>query len=380
MGRKRRRILKWLSFAFALLIFVGAGQALLFKNMDHNQLRVEGFYMEEPDSLDVVFLGSSEVFADFSSAQAYDEFGFTSYPFVVNANPVTLWKYELKEAVDRQHPQLIVVETNGALYDAKRLYKEAYVRRMVDNMPDSENRRAMIRDMGKDEILSYQMPILKYHGNWENPKAMLKGAINTLAMYIRGNAFLKGVSTNTGSLRAKEVRNIKGDESEEPLDEQAEKALRDFMDYCRDEKIENVIFVRFPHCITDDEDSYTRFRRSNAAGRLIRSYGFDFINLDQYEDEIGLDPENDFYNNEHMNVYGMKKMTSWFGHYLAEHYEVTPRPQTEKSIRQWESSVLYTRAFCDYFEDVKEKNHSSDEEINESAEVMRRLKALLPEE
>ena len=115
MGRRRRRIFKWLSLLITVLALVGVIQCLFCGNMDHDRRRLQGFYLEEKDSLDIVFLGASEVFSDFSSAQAYAEYGFTSYPFAVRSNPVFLWKYELEEILKRQSPQLIVVETNGAL-------------------------------------------------------------------------------------------------------------------------------------------------------------------------------------------------------------------------------------------------------------------------
>ena len=377
MGRKSRRLFKWLSLAVAVLLLLQIGEKFCFRNMDHDQRRIEGFYMEPKDSLDVVFMGSSEIFADFSSAQAYEEFGFTSYPYAVNANPVTLWKYELQEVIERQHPQLIVVETNGALYDSKRLFREVSVRRITDNSPLNGNMKAMIRDYGHDSKFSYFFPFVKYHDNWKHPVSMIKCGLSTLSLYLRGNALLKGISTNTKKMTSDAFRDIKGDYQEEALNADAEAALRDFLDYCRDEKIDNVVFVRYPHCITMSDQDYYRFMRSNAAGAIIKSYGFDYIDLDQQEDAIGLNLAEDFYNSEHMNVYGMKKMTEWFGAYLMDNYHLIPRGQTEKNRVQWDKSVAYTEALYEYFDEIKPKTEEEGYEINETTQVMRKLKKIL---
>ncbi len=377
MGIKRCRAIWWLSLLAAVLILLLLGNRFCFRNMDHDQRRIEGFYMEPKDSLDVVFMGSSEIFSDFSSAQAYEEFGFTSYPYAVNANPVTLWKYELKEIIDRQHPQLVVVETNGALYNSKRLFREVSVRRISDNSPMTDNIKGMIREYGCDDWISYCFPFVKYHNNWEHPELMLKGGKNTASLYFRGSAYLKGISTNTKKLKADKTRDIRGDTQTEALNENAEEALRDFLEYCRDEKIDNIIFVRYPHCIITDDTDYSRFMRSNAAGEIIMSYGFDFINLDQQEEAMGLDLADDFYNSEHMNVHGMKKMTSWFGRYLMDHYHLVPRQQAEKNKTQWDQSVLYTNALYDYFDRIRTATEEYGLEINETAQVMQELKKML---
>ena len=377
MDRKKGRLLKWLSFAVAIVLIVYFGQRFLLRNMDYDQLRVEGFYMEEPDSLDVVFLGSSEVFRDYSAAQAYEEFGFTSYSYATNGNTVTLWKYALRDIIDRQHPKLIVVETNGALYDDDLLYKEVCLRRLVDNMPHSDVRNDMIRDLGGDELLSYYLPILKYHDNWEHPGKMYTGAENTLDLHMRGYSLFKGSSTNTSKMQPTAYLDVRGDRTVQPLGGKAEALLKDFLEYCRQEKLDNVVFVRFPHLVTQSEESYSRFARGNAAEQIIKEYGFDYINLDLYLDEMGVIPEDDFFNSEHMNVYGMKKMTSWYGRYLMDHYGITPKAQTDENVRRWQTCAAYTEAFYDYYDIVTKEDSKGGMEIGETKGIVLTLKSML---
>ena len=380
MGRRRRRIFKWLSFFVTLLLLVYIGQLFCFRYMNHDQRRIDGFYMEKKNSLDVVFLGASELFSDFSSAQAYDEFGFTSYPYAVRSNPITLWKYELQEIIDNQHPKLIVVETNGALYSSNIMLDPTTVHRIADNIPFSFNKISMIRDYGSDEKLSYFFPILKYYNNWEWPKSMVKGIRNKLLLYRQGTSFLKGIQMWTEDYTPKDLIDTGGDQSEKALDPVAEEALVDFLTYCHDNNIENIVFARYPHCITKEEDNYVRFERNNTAARIIKENGFDYIDLDSYKEDIGLDPKTDFYNGEHMNAYGMKKTTTWFGRYLVEQYHLEPKEQTKHNKEQWNMSARYMKAFYQYYDKLKEKYKNSKTEIYENAMVMKRLKKMLTEE
>lgn len=55
---------------------------LLFPVNDYDDsVRIRNFYLETPNSLDVVVMGSSEDYAGYSPVLAYEEYGFTSYPY-----------------------------------------------------------------------------------------------------------------------------------------------------------------------------------------------------------------------------------------------------------------------------------------------------------
>ena len=133
-----KRTVKIISLCLAVLLVVGVSSEYLLSYFDANTLRLEGFYMEEENSLDVVFIGASEVYSDFSSGQAYDEFGFTSYPYATGANPISVYKSELKEILKKQSPKLIICEINGALYPkSDMIEKTGSLHKYFDNTPFS---------------------------------------------------------------------------------------------------------------------------------------------------------------------------------------------------------------------------------------------------
>ena len=86
------------------------------RRVDHNQIRLAGFYAEEKNSLDMVVMGASETYYGYFADEAYKTAGITSYPYSFQYNPVSLWKYELKEILKRQKPKVLIVEVNGAGY------------------------------------------------------------------------------------------------------------------------------------------------------------------------------------------------------------------------------------------------------------------------
>ena len=91
-------------------------QQYVLRNVDHNSLRVEGFYQEERDSLDAVFTGASDIYTSFMPGRAYEKYGFTSYLLASESITSEGVITAVKEVVRTQHPSLIIIEANAFLY------------------------------------------------------------------------------------------------------------------------------------------------------------------------------------------------------------------------------------------------------------------------
>lgn len=101
--------------AFALIFVVlFSFVSTFFKMTDAvNIATIEGFYKEPKDSIDVMMIGASEVYADYSATEAWKNYGYTSYSLGVSGAPGSLYKSMLREALTRQHPKVVVFEVNG---------------------------------------------------------------------------------------------------------------------------------------------------------------------------------------------------------------------------------------------------------------------------
>ena len=106
---------KW-KIAVRMLTFVGCAVLLLYGltvllkdkrvTFDYDTTRkVEGFYAEEKNSLDFVFIGSSQMFTSVVPAVLWEEYGITSYDFGANEQPMYLSYYYIKEALKYQDPR-----------------------------------------------------------------------------------------------------------------------------------------------------------------------------------------------------------------------------------------------------------------------------------
>lgn len=336
------RTIKIFALILPVILFVLFAQKYVFCFTDHSTERIRRFYQEEENSLDVIFLGASEVFSGFAPALAYEEYGFTSYMYAIDSNPGALYKYELKEVLKRQQPDLLVVEINGFIsrsdqYDVE----EARLRTFVENIPFSINKLQAIYQFKDEDQISALVPFAKYHGDW------LQGQ-NLISRYqwkqrTSGSpSLLKGITT--GTIVNPDIPEITP--PDEPAEGEvivAQEILVDFIDFCRSEKLDNIVFVRFPH---KNAEAY-RYHVEQIQN-IVLDRGYSFLNLEEHKEEMGIEIQQDYYNTEHLNVYGQNKLTRYLGNLIATYYNVSAASQSKENRLHWQICVEYYHAFYDY--------------------------------
>ena len=337
------RLGKFLALLLPVILAVSFLQSTLFSHVDHCTERIRYFYQEEPDSLDVVMVGASELYADFSPVLAYERFGFTSYIYTQDSNPGSLYKYQVREILSRQSPQVLLVEINGFLYPGDSYqYNEARLRVFTESIPMSRNKLEAIWEFPGADRLSCLIPFVKYHGDWSNPD-LLRTRVEWRNHTKRNPSPLKGFKTWSLMDTAEPLLAYQPD----PDPKIAEKELIDFLDFCQEENIENIVFIRFPH-----KNSGDLAPQVDRIAEIIDSYGYPFVNTEDATQEMGLDYLHDFYNREHLNIYGVDKFTDYLGNYLIQELGVTPRAQTEENRQRWEACIPYHHAVYAYIDDL----------------------------
>ena len=234
-------------------------QDLIMYRDDVDAFRIKAFYREPADSLDYVMMGSSEIMWGYVAGEAYRTTGLTSSPFAFPVNPVELWKYELPDIERAQHPKLLVIETNGALYTEDRyIHSNFCVETLADNMPLSKTRIKLIKDLAHHP-LERLLPILKYHYKW--PKIRRLENNRNLMLRKQGYARLRGAQSLL--FRAeKPPKNLReADDTTADLCEEPNKYLEEFLKEAQKSGIENILFIEYPHVIVNKEN-YERQQRA----------------------------------------------------------------------------------------------------------------------
>ena len=342
MNKYLLRTIKIASFCLAATAVLYVLQEYVLCHLDHNRLRIDGYYLEEENTLDGVFTGASEAYSDFSPGLAYEKFGFTSFPYASASATAGAAITQIKEIKRTQNPQLIVMEINPFLYpDDRNETKEGSIRNYIDNVPLNQNKIEYIKSLETADEAEYYLPFIKYHSSWSEYPGGIKFLGALVQQHIRGYTLLKGYKSNTGSCREDgSYLNDKliSDDSELPLTEDSDNKLRELLEYLNDNDIKNVLFIRAPHLVRRND--YESFCMANRAGKIINSYGFDFINFER--DEITMSyPASEYYNVQHLNIYSSAKFTEYLGTILTERYGVHKSELNEKQTERWNQAVEY---------------------------------------
>lgn len=294
-----------------------------------------GFYAEEKDTLDVIMIGSSPVYPFYSGAKLWGEYGITCYPLSSHVQRPSATLPLLKEAYKTQSPKIVVFEMRMyTMEDGRMEDNMAYARGVTDNMKYSLNRVYAINRLVTEplERYTYYFDIFKYHSNW---KTMVLPEQLACFRYEKAN-LLKGfaIRDEIGPLEKEQFPTCTGVTDALPIPVEQEERLYELLEYLK-ERQQSALFIVSPY-----REEETEQKMFNYIGEIIKSYGFDFVNMNEHYEEIGIDFETDYYDfGGHVNALGAEKCTDYLGKLLTS-YQIEDKRGQEK-YTSWDQAYQY---------------------------------------
>ncbi len=261
---------------------------------------------EREESLDVIFLGDSEVYASFSPLQMWNENGFTSYVCAYSLQRLCDTKAMLEKVCKRQTPKVVVIETN-CLFRYAGTFKD----------PDDKS----INNASK------VLPVLKYHSRWKSylPEDLFGDD------EVEEDAKYKGFRIRVSTIPYKDGSYVKKTDKIRHIPALGQQYLSEIKDYC-DSIGAKLVFVSVP---TPDNWSYTKH---NGAQKWADENGIDYVDMNLMQEELGIDWEKDTKDQgNHLNLLGAIKVTSFYGKYLSDTYNL-PDHRDDAEYSDWNDS------------------------------------------
>ncbi len=294
---------------------------------------IVGFYSEEEDSLDVVMIGASCVYRYWDCMRAWKEYGITSYDYSVGSMSAAATVFAVRDIEKTQSPQLLVFD----------------VRKILSRFPDTPggiwgtldaqdydaNRLAAVRyycglnQIPFGEALEDFVDIIRYHDNHAALSSRLSWQLwdNRADESMDQDGFYKGfaIAPEHAFVDApQECDSLTADAA--GLEEKAELVYRDILSYCLEQDVP-LLLVASPFAVTRQDAM-----ELNRMEEIAQEYGIPFLNANRHYGEIGLDFSRDFYDENHVNLYGAEKYTDFLAAYIREHYEIPS--QKEAAVRE----------------------------------------------
>lgn len=332
---KKTEALKILLFFVIFAVIMVPVSYLLRPDDGHTKAVFSGFYAEEKNSLDTVFIGSSAAYRYFVSPQLWKNYGITSCVLGTSAQPPDTVPYLMAEAQKTQNPSLYVVEIRRLIMEDYNLKNNLYqtqsdrdtqLRQVTDNLTYSLNRINLINNTVSGDKTNWLFDIIHNHSNWKSITLNSFG----LMLYNKKNSLKSATTIGTWTKLQKFETSSYIDEKTE-LESKTKQKLLDVLTYCKKNNL-NVLFVSTPYV---ESESYLAVE--NYAADIIKSYGYKYLNCNYYYDDIGIDFSSDFYNSQHTNVLGAEKVTDYIGEYIMKNYDVLNK-HSESIVKEWDNA------------------------------------------
>lgn len=330
---KTQRMKNVLSAVCFILILAFMVHAISYITWDKGGKSIYLYRQEEPDSLDVVFVGASQVMCGVYPMDLYHDFGITSYDYVASATVLPQSYYNIVEALKTQSPKVLVLDVSGVIFQTK-IGSIEFTHGQLDNMEWSQNKLQAISDLIETpgDRLEFYIPLIRFHTRW-------KDLDRVDLQPITGTA--KGAAVMDGHVEdLQEVKAVPRDAMRQ-IPEVTEEYLRKSLDYCREQGVP-VLLLTTP-VVNDTFREYY-----NSVDAIAEEYGVRYLNLTYCLDEMDFDFTTDMRDNNHCNIQGAQKVTAYVGSYLKEHYDLPDRRSDESCAQAWDRAYLEYKAEYPY--------------------------------
>lgn len=328
-----RHIIRGLGFTAGLLLLLllasfvlmpkgnGEGSGFLYRD-------ARGIIAEPENTIDVLFLGDSEVYSTVSPMQLWEEQGITSYDCSTGGQRLFDTLALLKTALENQKPDLVVLETNAT-------FRKFSVGEVAYNKAG--------------EFLS----VFTYHDRWKwfKPGELFQKKDFSWTSDLKGFR----LNTEVQSASKKKYKNYMKDSKDfKTMPEKNVSYVDAIAKVCRDYGIQFMLF-------STPSSMNWNMKKHNTIADLAEKRDLPYLDLNLLQEELGIDWTTDTKDKgDHLNLYGAQKVTAYLGKYLKNTY-VLKDHREEKGYESWDSCLKRYQRQIDVLEKRTGAKHSTDD-------------------
>lgn len=314
-------------FVVLILITVYLAVSILSIKSEHGIDQSSGIYWQPENSIDVVMMGTSHVHCGINTGLLWEKFGIASYDYSGAEQPLWMTYYYLKELYKYQSPEMIVLDVYAPAR-FKEDYQYNWMAENIHGMKFSLNKLQMLAVSVEPEKLGQYFPSFAvYHSRYDD---LEEEDFENFFWDSHEKEAFKGYTPywNKDPQERPEV----SEERSDGLTPKSEKYLRKIIDYTKKQGSKLVLIVT-PYIMTPEDK-----RTYNKITEIAAEEGIIFINYNEYYGEIGLDLEEDFNDESHLNYWGSCKFTEFLGGFL-DSYDEIPDRRGQEGYESWDENV-----------------------------------------
>jgi len=294
---------------------------------DKAYYQITNFHSMPENSFEVIVYGSSKGYSSVNPLYLYTHYGIGAYNYSMTWQRIRTNMLFIKDSLLSQKPKLALIETffaGGVLEDTNITPEIFYTRYLKARSAIPEYLKKVFGN-DPERYLSYIMPLCAFHDNWNT---LTQDSFSALSEGMGNSTY----TLNLGFHDSHAVERIKlpdpANVKQKPFKEKAKLQLDELVDLCKSNGMD-ILFYTAPY-----EAGYPY---SDAMKAYAEEKGYPYLNLLDHVDEIGLDGNTDFRDDQHPNSSGAAKITDYLGRYISQHYDLTDMRTIDDNI--WEKAI-----------------------------------------
>ncbi|MDO4633596.1 MAG: hypothetical protein Q4B01_07040 [Eubacteriales bacterium] len=305
------------------------------------QTRVQSFYQQPKDSIDVLYTGASFAYCGISPLSIYEKYGITGYVFANPSQKSYMSYYYLQEALKTQSPSVVVYEVGTAADDS--FATEGYHRKNLDYTKWSREKwdtiQLILKNCADESIKDYLFPLLRYHSRWEDLSSADFNISTDKDYYLMGTA-LK-LTRSAASKKAINKYHDWSSDKEASVAEMNQEYILKMKELC-EKNGSSFLLLKVPSLDWSPaiSDAVSKFAEENQ---------IPFLDLNLHQEELAIDWTTDSHDaGSHVNLLGAKKVSDYLGAYLSENYSFSNTLSNEDADH-WKTSAEKFQQLLDSF-------------------------------
>ena len=280
---------------------------------------VNGYQQLEQNSVDVLFLGSSQMFRSIDSVSLYKKYGISAYNYGASGQSLSITPYYFSEALKTQSPKLVMVEVGCIFFRNSELTSKEIAWNYAPTPLTKEKISSLEQTLGsKPKAYEHAfLPLLVYHDRWrtlgESNEDVTSYDIDYVFHPGKYNGLYPRGFVGLDITNEQDFDYQNSDTALKDIPEESKNAIDRIAEECRERNI-RLLFFKSPAPI------WTR-GESETVKQFMGERDFTFIDLNEYVGVISLDDDSDFSDETHLNTSGAEKVTDYLAQIIPSYME-----------------------------------------------------------
>ncbi len=325
------RLLKVVVFVLMIAIAAGnLGEVLAYKHYSYeasNYYSFDYLYDIPKNSLDVVYLGTSQFHMGITPLEIWEKYGITSGNFNASSCRAWLAYYMLEEILKYQNPKVVVVDAalirggeNNLVGNRRILGQFRFSPLKLQALYDCLE----LEEKSIDEMLNISFEFFAYHDRWDSLTKFDFTNTELSHKYQKGYLLTTFCSPYSGM-----DHELDHTPTIFEMDKRTKSYMKKIKELCDEKNIE-ILVTKLP-------SEWWNTTYSEIVGDWVDENQVPFLNMTQKKilKKMNFDLETCYFDDNHLNYLGAEAASDYLGSYLTENYEFDEK--SEKIEAAWDA-------------------------------------------